>query len=691
MQRPHRLGLAIACILALPFAAQATTPDDAKPPRDEEAFTLGRVTVVGQRPASVATGDATITREEMWTFHALTLDEAIKLTPGVTTSQDSNGRRNEHDIFIRGFGRWHVPLSIDGVRIYLPADNRLDFRRFLTADLAEVQVHKGLVPVIDGPGAMGGAINLVTRKPTRAFEGQFQAGIDLDRGGEMAAWNTYASMGTRQDRFYLHASVSAQDRNYWRLPGGYAGTSIQPAGKRNRSSTDDSRINLKLGFEPNATDEYSLSYTRQAGSKGAPLNVYNDPPNPPNSYWDWPVWNIRNLYFLSNTSLGDEAYVKTRLHHNTFDNALYAYDDARYAIQSNRGRFRSIYEDSGYGASVEAGFRVSPANRMRLAAHWRSDRHSEYNVNRPTHPTLSSREPTQYSREDTWSLAVENTWTPSEALEVLLGLSHDRNDVKQAQEYNARKGLYEYPKGGSSAWNGQVGVYWQRDADTRLGASLSSRTRFATLFERFSTRFGTAIPNPGLGGERATQLELSWQRRLSERTRFNAAIFRAEVGDMIQTVVVDAGPPQMTQTRNVGDGVYQGVEFGGESRLSERWVIGGNATWLERRIRDALQPDYRPTGVPGRQLFLYATWSPLPKWSFTPSVEHASDRWNSGPGASYLRTGRYTLANLQAQWTPRPNLVVALGGRNLLDQEYELAWGFPNEGRNWYGKLQISF
>jgi len=48
---------------------------------------------------------------------------------------------------------------VDGGRIYLPADNRLDFARFLTADISEVQTQKGYASVLDGPGAMGGAIN----------------------------------------------------------------------------------------------------------------------------------------------------------------------------------------------------------------------------------------------------------------------------------------------------------------------------------------------------------------------------------------------------------------------------------------------------------------------------------------------------------------------------------------------------
>ena len=41
---------------------------------------------------------------------------------------------------------------MDGVRIYLPYDNRLDFNRFLTPDLSEIQVEKGYVSVLNGPG-----------------------------------------------------------------------------------------------------------------------------------------------------------------------------------------------------------------------------------------------------------------------------------------------------------------------------------------------------------------------------------------------------------------------------------------------------------------------------------------------------------------------------------------------------------
>jgi len=151
-------------LLAAPAFAQ-DTPDD--------VFGLGQITVIGSKiGGNPPIGGAVIDREKLWTFERLNLEQAINLAPGVNAQFDSNGRRNESDIFVRGFGRWQVPLMIDGVRIYLPADNRLDFTRFLTGDVAEIQIQKGYASVIDGPGAMGGAINLVSRKPTEALQGE---------------------------------------------------------------------------------------------------------------------------------------------------------------------------------------------------------------------------------------------------------------------------------------------------------------------------------------------------------------------------------------------------------------------------------------------------------------------------------------------------------------------------------------
>ena len=98
-----------------------------------------------------------------------------------------------------------------------------------------------------------------------------------------------------------------------------------------------------------------MNYIKQLGEKGAPLNVYNNPPVPPNSYWRWPYWDVQNTSFLSKTQLGQAAYLKTKVYYNTFENGLDAFDDATYTTQSANGRFFSPYDDHAYGGSAEFG------------------------------------------------------------------------------------------------------------------------------------------------------------------------------------------------------------------------------------------------------------------------------------------------------------------------------------------------
>lgn len=128
-------------------------------------------------------------------------------------------RRNEAEFLVWGFGRWQVPLSVDGVHIYLPADNRLDYDRFLIGSLSGIQVQKRYAPVLDGPDVSGEAVNLVTRKPGEPFEMEPRGALDGRSG--LGDWSAFARAGTRAPLDYLQASLSHLDRDSWSVRGGY--------------------------------------------------------------------------------------------------------------------------------------------------------------------------------------------------------------------------------------------------------------------------------------------------------------------------------------------------------------------------------------------------------------------------------------------------------------------------------------
>ena len=77
--------------------------------------------------------------------------KALDLLPGVEI-QHLAGNRNEAAFMIRGFSsNGQVPLYLDGIPIYVPYDGYIDMNRFVTSDIAEVQVHGASRPCCSAP------------------------------------------------------------------------------------------------------------------------------------------------------------------------------------------------------------------------------------------------------------------------------------------------------------------------------------------------------------------------------------------------------------------------------------------------------------------------------------------------------------------------------------------------------------
>uniref|UniRef100_UPI003FA6FAD0 TonB-dependent receptor plug domain-containing protein n=1 Tax=Salmonella enterica TaxID=28901 RepID=UPI003FA6FAD0 len=78
--------------------------------------------------------------QDLERFNRDNVSQAISLLPGVSYTTNM---RNEQPISVRGFDGRRTPLFLDGVPVYVPYDGQVDFSRFLTFDLAEIEVAKG--------------------------------------------------------------------------------------------------------------------------------------------------------------------------------------------------------------------------------------------------------------------------------------------------------------------------------------------------------------------------------------------------------------------------------------------------------------------------------------------------------------------------------------------------------------------
>ncbi|MEW5684195.1 MAG: TonB-dependent receptor [Pseudomonadota bacterium] len=694
-------NLLLGCTIALAgFQAHAA---------DTEAYSLGELVITAKTRSGEDIGGATISGETLKTYNRQTVDQALALIPG-TNASNTGGSRNERLIFVRGFDRFQTTLSIDGVRVFLPADNRIDFARFLTADLAEIQVSKGYVSVLDGPGGLGGAINLVTVKPTRAFEGDVQVSSFLNRKLDDEAYLVSGRVGGKSGNFYWQASGAYSDRDHFTLPKKFKATALEDGGTRGNSATQDWRINLKAGWQPNDTDEYSINYTRSEGEKNAPYSV-RDTAN--TRFWSWPYWDLDSVAFLSRTRLTDDLTLKTRLYRNTFDNLLSAYDSATQATQTLPRAFDSYYNDHAVGGNVELAWKINETSQLKGVLYARKDVHHERQDGFTRTPATGApsvnapySEPEQTNDERTYSVAAEYSTALAEGVELVVGASYDWTDLKVANDVNVQvTGTtiansvitflpVNYPLRDNSAFNAQAALSWQVNEDTRAHVSVSSRARFPTVFERFSSRMGTAIPNPDVKEERATSFEVGGTTRLAPGVSLTGAIFYSDLKNaLIQIPVAVPGFGNVNQTKNAADGEYYGFEGSIAAQVSEAFDVGGNLTYIHRKLTDPTNPAFRPQGVPNWKAFAYANWRPVERLTIRPNLEYADQRWTvtTTTPLAFYKTGSYLLANLSADYEVIDNLTATVAVQNLGDQDYQLTDGFPEAGRSFYVSLRARF
>ena len=171
----EKLPVSAALVLTL-LAAQPADTLRAEETEDTgvSVFTLGEIEVSGKDDGNKNTTIDRVDAETIRDFNRNTVADAANLIPGVTASV--TGARSEQTLYVRGFDIKHVPIFLDGIPIYVPYDGYPDLARFTTFDLSELVVSKGFTSVLYGPNTMGGAINMVSRRPERTFEGNAGAG-----------------------------------------------------------------------------------------------------------------------------------------------------------------------------------------------------------------------------------------------------------------------------------------------------------------------------------------------------------------------------------------------------------------------------------------------------------------------------------------------------------------------------------
>lgn len=213
--------LVFACWLAMLGTAQAEASGSAAAPAGEQPatasadHTLPAVTVtatLAEHDARTAPASVTVIgREELHTRQAVDLLDAVRGAPGLTLSPRQVGGRKT--IALRGLEGKHTLTLIDGRRISASDDvvghSDYQYGWLPMSAIERIEVIRGPMSALYGSEALGGVVNLITRRPKDRWIGSVGTSGSLPfdaHEGEPTGGASIFATGPVGDRFTLRAN-----------------------------------------------------------------------------------------------------------------------------------------------------------------------------------------------------------------------------------------------------------------------------------------------------------------------------------------------------------------------------------------------------------------------------------------------------------------------------------------------------
>ncbi|MGO3859786.1 MAG: TonB-dependent receptor plug domain-containing protein [Neisseriaceae bacterium] len=718
---PKRINMHVLYALSvLSSAAWAQNSDNTATEAAE--FQLGTITVYGQAKDPAAALEQKIDQKRIQQLEAKDVGQALAHLPGVQWHAAS-GRRHESSISIRGYGSGDVPIYIDGVPAYVPYDGMMDLSRFRTEDVASIKLAKGYSSVIYGPNAYGGVINVVSRKPSKAFEAEVMAGAFTGKGFESSI-----HLGTLQEKWYAQLSTAYAEHDYTRAAAKFHGVDDgdgykQPSEQRIKDTdrksmmARDKKISLKLGFTPNETDEYALSYLKQEGRQGPKDTDKGFVP----TTFSWPVWDRETVSLVSHTQLGEHSYVKPRLYYDQYQNALVGFLGKKAGAGAKPSPNASRYDDYAWGGSVEFGTQIVPNNTLKALVYYKFDHHGSYDTLGLSQTKIAGTE--QTVEQKTWSFALEDTHRFNEQWEAQLGLAYSKRKMgKIEQGDNRYNQIFEQAHPDRKGWlspdidtlDPQLAIVYRPNEQGRWYYNIAKKTKFPTIKQQFSGFGGDKLicpdnakkcsnnakvpliilQNPDLKPETAIHQEIGYAGQPMTGVNLAASVYYSRTKNHIERSDTDFitypgyGVEQTVNTQ--GKVVRKGFDLSVDYEFNSLFAASLNYAYLSMKDKDDSSHYFRDIAKHTGSALAIVT--PVEGVKIMPSVRFYSS--SAADTANLNRNGGAAIADLKISVTPRSlkNLTWSVGSTNLFNKNYATYEdAYPSEGRSYYTNVRMTF
>ncbi|WP_145108865.1 TonB-dependent receptor [Cereibacter sediminicola] len=522
----------------------------------QEVLELEQITVIGTGlPTEVMKSPASITvisAETLSKTAPVSIASLLRDVPGVQINEEGIER-----VSIRGETSRRVAILIDGQKL----TDHTNYGQPILVDpttIERIEVVRGSSSVVSGSRAIGGVINIITRKGADVpLEFSTTAGYMSATDGYRFSASAAGTLAAGAGAFDYRLSFGRMDQGDRKTPDGM----LEP------SDTQDRNLSAHLGYR---LGQHYFGLRAQRYDLAA--NVYTGGPD---FRIELPHRDLRKVStFYEGTDLTPWlTRLSADLYRQTIDRTFT--NDVSVAAGPMQIRVLSNSEDAQEtaGLNLRAEMSFSPNTRTVAGLEYEddrltSDKLTDTTMTPPGFVTTTARR--DEAKIETLSVFAQHEIDLTEALTATFGGRW--YDVTASHLASSTNGVGNPTSDASDSLAlGSMGLVYSPSDSLAFRANLSQGYIYPTLGQMFLTTTGggqTIVGNPDLDPETSTTFELG-ARYSAGATMVDATVFYTEARDYIATAPVTG---TVYTYQNVDEARSWGLELHAEHEL-EQWGL----------------------------------------------------------------------------------------------------------------------
>nr|WP_249792586.1 TonB-dependent receptor [Bradyrhizobium sp. BRP22] len=627
----------------------SSTARPARPaPSNESAPAASEVVVTPDRtlePASrTGSSVSVVTNQVLATSNPTSLVDALRTVPGLDITE-TGGPGATTNVRLRGANTGQTLVMIDGIRVNDPtaASGDFDFAMFAPSAIERIEVLKGPQSALYGSDAMGGVVNIITKKGT----GPAQFDVRTEGGSYGTASSSASLTGTSGPWSYAFTGSGQHSNGFSRY--GYRIPALEAKyGPLERDGFDrvggSARVGYDAGEGVRLETGMLASFTRSAYDQAS--GTFPDTPSSATRLLEQ-VWGRASFDTFGGILTHSVSAFETHID-RSFDDVTYKTNK----LPQNTTSILSNFVGDSTGLEYQGNLKIGPLGSLIVGSRVQHETASTSTTN--LQPIPGAPTPQLTGTQDTNSVFALWQLPIGERLNITMGGRVD--DVVDVARFET--------------WR-TTAAYAIAETGTKLHASAGTGAKAPTLYQLYAPTYGNSAlsPEESFGYDAGIDQSLFGGRVVVSLTGFGNRF-----SNLIDFVIDTAHP--LGHYVNISRAETDGLELGLNIDVVPGYLRFNAAyTYLEAKdVSTGLTLARRPENL---ARFSFPI-TPINDWLIEPRVLAVSKRYSGSnetlPLNPYVRVDLYTEYKIDETWK------VYLRGENIFNEHYQEVFNYGTTG-----------